>query len=168
MATLNIGTEVNAIKKEKAQLLLSMGKLMHKLIRDGKIASKSCDQFAERLAQIDAQICIYQGGNVPQQGSGVCPICNAALASPMAGFCGTCGTNINGYYSQSMVRCATCGQLTKSSGGYCTICGVRQEPGQVPITSASPISSSAFCTQCGQPTTADLKFCTACGAMRES
>jgi len=171
MVATNNGLEPNALIKEKAQLLLSMGKLMHKLVRDGEFTNNSCIQLSERLIQIDAHLCLVQGGNVPEQGSGICPLCKAALVSPMAGFCGVCGANINEFYSQNMRKCEKCGQLTNSTGCYCTVCGVRHgshaSAEAVNVLGTSQMDAAAksnFCEQCGQNLPHGLRFCTKCGA----
>jgi biotin synthase-related radical SAM superfamily protein len=122
--TVNTGKDTQVLQKEKGAALMSLGKLMHKLIRDGKIEDANCARLSERIAQIDTDICNAGGGRVPGQGEGICPICNKPLSSLMAQFCGGCGTNIADYYSQSMAKCDVCKQLIMSGSKYCTVCGV--------------------------------------------
>jgi RNA polymerase subunit RPABC4/transcription elongation factor Spt4 len=121
--------DTGALKKEKATALMSLGKLMHKHIRDGKVTDEACVRIADRIAQIDTEIVGAEGNTVPGRDKGVCPNCNVALASPMAAFCGGCGTDINEYYSRSMANCTRCSQLTPSDSKYCTVCGLRREGG---------------------------------------
>ena len=116
----------NTLRREKETALLSLGKLMHKLIRDGNITDEACFMLSERIAQIDIELCHAEGNRVPMQGEGICPNCYVPLASPMAVFCGGCGTNLTEFYSRYMTRCGKCGQLTASGGGYCTVCGVKR------------------------------------------
>jgi len=125
-AGMNTGRDINALHREKEAILLQMGKVMHKLVRDNSITSTSCTQLAERIAQIDAEICTYGEGRVPGQGEGVCPNCKATLAAATVSFCTSCGTNLNEFYSQNTAQCTKCGQLTASDGTYCTVCGVKR------------------------------------------
>ena len=118
--------DAHSLRREKDTALLSMGKMLHKLVRDGQIGDDACFRLSERIAQIDIELCHAEGNRVPMQGEGVCPNCYAMLASPMAVFCGSCGTNLTDFYSRYMSRCEKCGQLTAAGGGYCTVCGVKR------------------------------------------
>ena len=122
----NTVRDVNALRLEKEAALVSLGKMMHKLARDGKISDDVCNRLTERISHIDAELCIAEGGRVPGQGEGICPNCNAAIVSAMAAFCGACGTNIAEYYARNTANCGNCGQLTAYDGNYCTVCGVRR------------------------------------------
>jgi hypothetical protein len=123
-ADLNASKDVNSLQREKEAALLMLGKAMHKLIRDGQVKNAFCVKLTDRIAQIDAEICIAGGGSVPGQGEGVCPNCSTQLAVADAAFCGSCGMNITEYYARNTVQCVRCRNLTASDGKYCTICGV--------------------------------------------
>jgi len=120
------GADVNALQKEKATSLIALGKIMHKLIRDGSITDEACVRYSGRISQIDAELCVAEGRRIPRQGEGVCPICGALLASPVASFCGACGANVTEFYTQNTTTCERCGQITAADGQYCTVCGVRR------------------------------------------
>jgi hypothetical protein len=120
------GKDINALRREKESALLLLGKMMHKLIRDGKISDDACFRLSEQIAQIDVDLCIAVGDRVPGQGEGICPNCGSVLAAQMAAFCGACGMNIAEYYSRNTVRCEKCNQITAMNGHYCTVCGCRR------------------------------------------
>ena len=122
---MNSGVDINSLRREKETALLTLGKAMHKQIRDGEVTNSIYVGLSERIAQIDSQICLYSGGRIPAQGEGLCPVCFNAVA-PTAAFCGNCGTNITEYYSQTTARCDKCGQITAADGSYCTICGTKR------------------------------------------
>ena len=117
--------DVGAMRREKEAALLSMGKLMHKLVRDGSIKDDICARLAERIVQIDTEICMAEGSRIPTQGEGVCPHCRNMLASPMAAFCGSCGTNVNEFYARA-AACSKCHQITRADAAYCTVCGAKR------------------------------------------
>jgi len=118
--------DVNTLRKDRTQALISLGKIMHKQIRDGNITNEACSKLSDGIAIIDSRLCIAEGRRIPQQGEGICPICGAPLASATVAFCGNCGTNITDYYAKVTVVCQKCGQLTSSNGQYCTLCGTRR------------------------------------------
>ena len=122
----NAGRDVGALRREKEAALLSMGKLMHKMLRDGSVKDDMCNRLSERIVQLDMEICIAEGRRIPMQGEGLCPHCGNMLASPMAAFCGTCGTNVNEFYARAMAECGKCHQLSRADAAYCTVCGTRR------------------------------------------
>ena len=125
----NSNRDIQSLLKEKEEVLLTFGKLLHKLIRDGKISSSSCVQMSERIAQIDASVCMHSGGRVPGQSERMCPNCRVPLTVGNDAFCGDCGTNVSEFYSRNTVRCNKCRQLAGAGGAYCTVCGVKRAGG---------------------------------------
>ena len=125
----NANRDIRSLQREKETALLSFGKIMHKIVRDEKISSDAYVQISERIAQLDAEICVLGGGRIPGQSDRVCPSCRAMLTAGSEAFCGNCGMNVTEFYSQNTVRCEKCRQLTVSNGTYCTVCGTKRAGG---------------------------------------
>jgi predicted amidophosphoribosyltransferase len=125
----HINEDIQLLQREKETALLSFGKIMHKIIRDKKIKSDAYTQISERIAQIDADICVLGGGQIPGQSDRICPNCKEMLAIGNDTFCGSCGTNVAEFYSHNTVRCGKCRQLTVTNGAYCTVCGTMRAGG---------------------------------------
>jgi len=121
--------DIQSLQREKDTALLTFGKIMHKIIRDGRITNDAYVQISERIAQIDTEICVLGGGQIPGQSDRICPNCKEMLPVGSDTFCGNCGTNITEFYSRNTVRCEKCRQLTVSDGAYCTVCGVNRAGG---------------------------------------
>ncbi len=128
MATRTSG-ELNQLRKEKAEQLIILGRQMHRMIRDGYITDEGVVQIGRRISQIDVELFVGLGNQIPAQGEGICPQCGETLASVMTTFCGKCGANVAEFYSQAMSRCSRCGQLTQSAARYCSVCGVNRNGG---------------------------------------
>jgi len=122
---MNMGRDVTALREEREAILISLGKVMHKIIRDGGLTDNECLRMSERIAQIDAEISKAEGGSIPIQGGGICPRCGSLLTTVTAQFCGKCGTNIAQYYAWNTTLCEKCGQITSTDGEYCIVCGAR-------------------------------------------
>jgi predicted amidophosphoribosyltransferase len=120
---------IQSLQREKETALLSFGKIMHKIIRDKKINSDAYVQISERIAQIDAEINVLGGRQIPGQSDRICPNCKEMLAIGNDTFCGSCGTNVAEFYLRNTVRCEKCKQLTVANGVYCTVCGTKRAGG---------------------------------------
>lgn len=118
--------DINTLLAEKDAVLISLGKMLHKLIRDGSVNDDSCRVLSDRIAQIDEEIARLSGKSLPVQGSGICPICKMALPAPMSKFCGACGANVVEFYEKFTATCEKCGQVTSSEAAYCGICGEKR------------------------------------------
>ncbi len=115
--------ELEVARMQKLQLL---GNQMHLLLRTGQNTDKDGLVLANELIQIDRELFELTGDRTPEKGEGICPLCRNVLESGVK-FCGSCGANVDEYYSKNVARCDKCNSVVSVDDNFCPVCGCKRE-----------------------------------------
>ena len=112
-------------KKQRIQRLIDMGERVHLLARLGHITDPELMTLSRKVMDLDRVINAHMGKQPPQKESGLCPQCGAAFEGT---FCGSCGLNIEEFYSKPFMVCHVCTSLiVEAEDLFCGVCGSQRE-----------------------------------------
>ena len=112
-------------ERMKLQKLIELGEAAHLLLRTGRLADPGMEEISEQIVTLDKEINAALGKRPPHRGDGRCPNCGAPHNNAV--FCGSCGQNIDEFYSKPIPFCAVCGLMVEEDAEFCGICGSKRE-----------------------------------------
>lgn len=118
--------DFNKVLQERGNKLMKLGEHTYWLYRNDKIELPEFEELLSELKELDKDIFVINNELTPEKGSDICPKCKAKLDGTGIKFCGSCGTNIDEFYTQNTAKCISCENIISIDAQFCGICGCKQ------------------------------------------
>ena len=123
-----IKQQLELLRQKRMEQLLSLGNIIHKEIRQGRLADPAYAEISRAITQIDMQV--YELAKSlellkqQEESKNQCPACKKPVGEKDK-FCGVCGETLPVFESVVVneISCTHCEMLIPEESTFCPCCG---------------------------------------------